>query len=46
MSDWDVHLIFVKGSSNKFWRARTEDVATTNVSTLSAIAVTELRRYV
>ena len=24
MSDWDVHLIFVKGSSNKFWRARTE----------------------
>ena len=24
MSDWDVYLIFVKGSSNKFWRARTQ----------------------
>ena len=25
MSDWDVHLVFSKGSSNKFWRARTDD---------------------
>jgi predicted DNA-binding WGR domain protein len=25
VSDWDVHLVFSKGSSNKFWRARTED---------------------
>lgn len=24
MSDWDVHLMFVKGSSSKFWRARTD----------------------
>jgi predicted DNA-binding WGR domain protein len=24
VSDWDVDLIFVKGSSNKFWRARTD----------------------
>ena len=24
MSDWDVQLVFTEGSSNKFWRARTD----------------------
>jgi len=25
MSQWDVELIYVEGTSNKFWRARTDD---------------------